>query len=218
MPKINSYYLFFKKLFKDYRTTANAFAKNYNMPGLSATMNKLKNDPDAGVHPETIAKIEKALKIKIDDSKSEITYVRASEAQYLNREIKLYEYPIISQISLGSVMVLLKKENIVDYITLPYDRKENCFAVFVKDDSMSPRIDPGDIVLIDMDLELKNDNIIVALLKNGKQIIRHYKEVSPEIILLHSDNPNYKPITIEKNEIEVIYTIVGTWKNFYGVT
>jgi len=217
MPIKNPYYVFIKKLLKDdFRTTVNGFQERYDISSLSTIMNKLKNNPKKRLHPETISKIETALKIKIDDSNPEnITYKKTEEARLLSAEIQLFNYPIISHIHKGlSMESLVKDHQISGYILLPYNKLENCFAIVVQDDALANKIEQGDVVLADTDLGIEDNNIVITLLKDGRQIIRRYREVAPNIIMLFTDNSNYAPITIQKNEIEAIYKIVGTWKKF----
>jgi SOS-response transcriptional repressor LexA len=216
MPNKNPYYIFIKKLLKDdFRLTVNGFQEKYNLRSLSTIMNKLKNNPKKRLHPETISKIENALNIKIDDSNPEnIIYKKLTEARLLKGDMQLFNYPIISHIHMGLSMESIVKDQTSGYVSLPYYKKGNCFAIVAHDDAMANKIELGDVVLVDMDEPISNDSIVVTLLKDGRQIIRKYREVAPNIIMLFTDNGSYAPITIQKIEIEVIYKIVGTWKKF----
>jgi phage repressor protein C with HTH and peptisase S24 domain len=79
---------------------------------------------------------------------------------------------------------------------------------------MAQKIEKGDIVLADLDVKISDNDIAIALLKDGRHVIRKYREVAQNIIMLFSDNSNYAPITIPKTDIEAIYCLVGTWKKF----
>jgi SOS-response transcriptional repressor LexA len=111
-------------------------------------------------------------------------------------------------------MQSLLKENITGYVVLPYNKKENCYAILITDNSMAQKIEQGDIVLADMDEKVANDSIVIAVLKDGRQIVRRYREVAQNIVLLLADNNDYPVLTINKSDIEVIHAIVGTWKTF----
>ncbi len=124
----------------------------------------------------------------------------------------LNEYPILSRVYAGSSPSLFVAENILDYVTLPYPKKENCFAVVVRGDSMNHKIEEGDTVLADMEKEIYNTDIVIARFKNGEQIIKRYRKINEIEIMFYSDNGNYIPLIKNINEIEAIYRIVGIWK------
>ena len=42
--------------------------------------------------------------------------------------------------------------------------------------------------------------------------IKKYKELPGGTIMLYSSNENYEPIIVPRSEIEVIFRIVGVWK------
>lgn len=161
-----------------------------------------------------IRQLEEGLKIKIDDSNPQkLTYKLTSEIKESAKEtISIHNYPIISQVFAGPSMSMFVKENISEYVNLPYEKKENCFAIRVHGDSMNHKIEQGDVVLADMDKEIVNGCIVIARLKDGKQLIKRYRELEGSIAMFYSDNGNYEPLTVPKTEIEAIYRIVGIWK------
>ncbi|MBS3945281.1 MAG: hypothetical protein KGZ42_07280 [Melioribacter sp.] len=214
MQKINPYYTFIEGLLKDLRITANGFQEKYDIRSFSAIVNKLKNDPAKTLHPETIGKIENALNIKIDDSNpNKITYKKlVPDKEYEELNMKLHSFPVLTKVYAGSAPMMLVNDEISEYITLPYHKKENCFAVIVRGDSMNHIIQEGDTVLADMDKEVINGKIVVARLKNGKQIIKRYRELPGGTVMFYSDNGSYEPLTLPKSEIESLYRVVGIWK------
>ena len=162
----------------------------------------------------TIKRLEQGLNIKIDDRDPEnITYKRnekAQEFQIINTE--LHEYPVVTNVYAGNSPALFQEDNIKEYVQLPYGKKENCFAVKVVGNSMNHIIDEGDLLLVDMDKEISNGCIVVALLKDGKQIIKRYRALTPGEVMFYSDNGNYEPLVLPNGEIEAIYKVVGIWK------
>ncbi len=167
------------------------------------------------VHRDSIRKLQDGLKIKIDDSDPEkLTYRLISEMVKEGnvKTISIFKYPILSQVYAGSSMNLFVQENISDYVNLPYEKNERCFALRVHGNSMNHKIEEGDIVLADMDKEVVNGCIVICRLKDGKQIIKRYRELQNDLAMFYSDNGSYEPLTISKTEIEAIYRIVGIWK------
>jgi SOS-response transcriptional repressor LexA len=178
-------------------------------------MNKLKNNPEKTLHPETIGRIETALNIIIDDSDPEnITYKRLpAQNEYENIDKKIYNYPLITNVYAGDSPSMFVNENITEYVALPYEHQENCFAVKVIGDSMNHIIQENDIILADMSKQIMNGNIVIARLKSGKQMIKRYRQLNNIDAMFYSDNGSYTPLIIPLAEIEAIYKVVGIWKS-----
>lgn len=162
----------------------------------------------------TIKRLEQGLGIKVNNSNpANITYEKVGEKQefqVVNAEI--HAYPVVTHVYAGNSPALFQEDNIKEYVQLPYGKTENCFAVKVIGDSMHHVIDEGDFLLVDMDKEISNGCIVVALLKDGKQIIKRYRAITPGEVMFYSDNGNYEPLVLPNGEIEAIYKVVGIWK------
>ncbi|MEW6041306.1 MAG: S24 family peptidase, partial [Elusimicrobiota bacterium] len=178
------------------------------------TVNRIRRGITISPNQSTIKRLEEGLKIKIDDrDPSNITYKKLiPDKEYEMIDRKLFEYPVLTKVYAGSSPMMLVSEEISEYITLPYEKKENCFAVIVRGDSMNHIIQEGDIVLADMDKEIINGKIVIARLRNGKQIIKRYRELPGDLVMFYSDNGSYEPLTLPKSEIEALYRVVGIWK------
>lgn len=203
---------FLEKLLRDFRLSDYELAK---VAGISApTLNRIRRGETEIPYQNTIKKIEEGLNIKIDDRDPEnITYKKiVPDKEYEETDVKLHTFPVLSRVYAGSSPMMLLNEEIEDYVILPYGKKENCFAVVVRGDSMNHSIEEGDTVLADMDKEVINGKIVIARLKNGKQIVKRYRLLPGDMIMLYSDNSNYEPLIIHKTDIEAIYRVVGIWK------
>lgn len=203
---------FLEQLLKDFRYSTYKLEKKHNIK--SATISKILTGKTKKPSQETIEDLEKVFKIKIDDSNPQnLTYRLTSDIKESAPEtISIHNYPIVSQVYAGPSMSLFVQENISEYVNLPYEKKENCFAIRVHGDSMNHKIEQGDIVLADMDKEVINGCIVVARLKDGRQIIKRFREIEGSVAMFYSDNGNYEPLTVPKAEIEAIYRIIGIWK------
>ena len=177
-------------------------------------IDRWKNGEISKPQRNTIRRLEEGLNIKIDDSDPEnITYKKLpEEKEFEEIETKIHDYPVLSHVYAGNSPDMFIKENISEYVSLPYKKKDNCFAVRVIGDSMNHKIEEGDIILVDMDAEVTNGSIVIARLKTGKQIIKRYRAVSNQNSMFYSDNGNYEPLVVDMKEIEAIYKVVGIWK------
>ncbi len=201
---------FISTLSRDFRLSENEIAQkcNINQP----TINRMARGETNRPYPSTIQLLEEGLKIKIDDSNpNNISYIRLDAEKDYGHKILFFKYPILTNIHAGPSMSFVR-ENGAEYISLPYPKEENCFALRVQDNSMGQFITTGDIILADMDKSVVSGNVVVARLKDGRQFIRRFRELSHNVIMLYSDNGEYEPITIINSEIEAMFSIVGIWK------
>lgn len=170
---------------------------------------------------KVIRDLQEGLQIKIKrDKDGEFSFIKVDDLkQKENVELKFDEiipsnkYPLLSQVFAGGSQAMFIQENIERYEPFSYNKKDNCFVLEVRGDSMKPRIEPNDMVLCDMDKPLANGCIVVVRLRNGNQYIKRYKEINDYQILLYSDNGGYDPMTINRNDIEVIYRVVKIQKS-----
>jgi SOS-response transcriptional repressor LexA len=200
---------FISKLLRDFRLSSPEFETKTGVSNV--TVSNLKTGQTKSPSQNTIKKIEKSLDIVIDDSNPDhITYKRLSNKNELEAIVKTRnEYPLIREVFAGESPMLFIQENISDYVPFYYSKKEGCFAVRVVGDSMNGTITEGDLVLIDMDLDIQNGKLVVARFKDGKQVIKRYKSLPNNMVMLYSDNNNYEPITVPETEIEAIFRVAA---------
>lgn len=162
-------------------------------------------------HRNTLRRLEDGLKINIDDrDPNNITYKKIESNVEFEKEVGLYKYPLVSEISAG-LGTMIKESS--DSVYLPYKKQENCFALKVVGNSMNGIIDEGDTVLIDMDAEVVNGNVVAVLLKDGRAFIKRYRQLEHELVQLYSNNTEYEPVIVKRQDIELIYRAVQIVKN-----
>lgn len=213
MKKVNPYYLFLENLLAELRITANGFQEKYGLRSFSAIFNKLKNDPEKLLHPETIGKIEEALKIRIDDSDIEnITYTRVIEPEKdsgFSGAIGVTTYPVLSEVFAGEPdQIEIEYHGIKENFTY-YESGHRCFALKVNGSSMETTLRDGDTVLVDMDLHPMDGDLVAVKLQNGHQYIKRYHKYNDFIIQLTSDNPEYGVRLIDTKDIAAIHPVVA---------
>lgn len=212
MKKSNKYYIFLENLLKDLRITANGFQEKYDIRSFSTIMNKLKNDPDKKLHPETIGRIEEALKIRINDTNpNHITYTKQTITESdvpFTGVINVYQYPILATVYAGEPE-MLNHEVYDESAAFAYQKeKHNCFALRVNGQSMETTLKDGDIVLVDMNLIPLDGDLVAVRLKNGNQYIKRFYDENHAFVRLTSDNHDYGVRLVDKNDIEAIYPVV----------
>lgn len=98
----------------------------------------------------------------------------------------------------------------MEQIWRPHDVDDpRAFGVKVDGDSMSPKYEDGDIVVVCPQKQVTSGMPVVAKLADGRVLIKRIRYINDHV-LLESINPGYDPIFIKKDEIEFAYKIVWT--------
>ena len=110
--------------------------------------------------------------------------------------------PVIGLASAG--VGVIAEEMILgwQYVDDEFDN-ENCFWIKIAGDSMSPKIDDGDLVLIQREVDIEDGDIVVAVVDRQDGFIKqvHFEE---NILTLHSFNPYYPDMVFKGNEIKQV--------------
>jgi repressor LexA len=121
--------------------------------------------------------------------------------------------PIVGQVAAGSPV--LAEENIEGSIAIDRSflkRPDEAFALKVKGDSMiNAGIFEGDMVIVSPVMEVKNGEIIVAMI-NGEVTVKNFEKKN-NIIQLNPENERYQPIIVtEEDQFSVVGKVVGVFR------
>jgi phage repressor protein C with HTH and peptisase S24 domain len=83
----------------------------------------------------------------------------------------------------------------------------NGFGVEVAGDSMVPKYEDGQVVMVDTRKRPVSGDYAVIGLMNGEKYVKRYREAGG-LILLESVNPLYPPIAVQPHEVRFAYKIV----------
>ena len=161
-----------------------------------------------GVHESSINKYEKGL-VDIPLSKiSELARVlKVTEAYLMGWEEKSEQPPQGLQIPvLGTVAAgipISAVEDILDYeeIPLSWESQGEFFALRIKGDSMQPKMDDGDVVIVRQQSDANSGDTVIALV-NGDDATCKKLQKTENGIMLVSTNPNYLPMFFTNKEIQ----------------
>lgn len=129
----------------------------------------------------------------------------------VNDESTAIHIPVYDRVAAGIPIEAL--ENIVDYEEIPESWPGEYAAVRVKGDSMSPRIQDGDVIIVRIQSDASSGDIVVALV-NGedatvKKLIKHDNGIvlqpfnpAYESMFFSSDQANKIPVTIWGKVVE----------------
>jgi transcriptional regulator with XRE-family HTH domain len=124
--------------------------------------------------------------------------------------IKPKTIPLISMAQAGE---LVSYEDVYDYDgVIAYDgRDPRAFAVRIRGDSMAPQYSEGTIAICYPSQKPRNDNLVITKLKDGAVLFKRLQIAEGEMIL-HSMNPNYRPLRYTERDLVWIYPVGLTQK------
>lgn len=119
--------------------------------------------------------------------------------------------PIVGQVAAGQP--ILAEQNIDSYFPIPleYIPKNDAFILKVKGDSMiNAGIFSGDQVLVESTQDVKNGDMVVALIEDSATVKTYYKENG--YIRLQPENDSMDPIIV--NDCTILGKVFGVYR-FY---
>ncbi len=85
---------------------------------------------------------------------------------------------------------------------------DNAFALIVEGDSMSPRINSGDIVIISPNTPVENRGIGAVSLDGGERTLKRIIYLDNDSVLLQPENQNHAPMVCPKNRVSIIGKVI----------
>jgi repressor LexA len=122
--------------------------------------------------------------------------------------------PVLGEVAAGNPLTIYP--DAIDSIELPTIARmpKDSFLLRVKGDSLKDAyIFSGDIVIVNPNLQPGNGQIVVAVLDDAAVVKRFYKKRNE--IELVSENPEYKPIIIDKKyqNFKIIGIVIGIYRS-----
>ncbi len=129
----------------------------------------------------------------------------------LSSNVMLMEIPVLSSIPAGKTTAIFYPEHVDRYVTVDNLRDRGAFALVVKGNSMSPRIEEGDIVVVSPKQEPRSGDICVVRV-NDEDVLKKVK-IDDNYVHLIPLNTLYEPLTVRKTDVSVIWKVVKVIKN-----
>lgn len=121
--------------------------------------------------------------------------------------------PILGEVAAGNPLAIYPDS--IDTVELPTIAHvpNDSFLLKVKGDSLKDAyIFTGDIVIVNPSVQAENGQFVVAVLDN-EAVVKRLK-IKKDVIELHSENPEYEPIIIEKNysNFQLVGVVIGVYR------
>ena len=122
--------------------------------------------------------------------------------------------PVLGEVAAGNPLTIYP--DAIDSVELPTIARmpKDSFLLKVKGDSLKDAyIFTGDVVIVNPNAEAQNGHIVAAVLDDAAVVKRVYKK--RDRIELHSENPEYEPIIIDKNYsgFKLVGVVVGGYRS-----
>jgi len=95
-----------------------------------------------------------------------------------------------------------------DYIDRGEVTDPNAFALIVDGDSMSPRINSGDIVIVSPNTPVENRSIAAVSLDDDDRTLKRVIFISDDSVLLQPENEDYSPTVFPMEKVRFIGRVV----------
>ncbi len=92
------------------------------------------------------------------------------------------------------------------YVSLPDVMDLNAFALKVEGDSMSPRLKPGDIIIISPNRQWESGDIVVLKVEEEVSVKRIFQKETT--LVLQSFNPESTPLILPVNEVQILGKVI----------
>jgi repressor LexA len=122
------------------------------------------------------------------------------------RKSRFVDLPLISAVPAGKVATLFHPDYVDDYVTVDDVKDPQAFALKVKGNSMAPRIEDGDVVIVSPVQEARNGDICVIRV-NGEDTLKKVK-LEGNYIHLIPLNPEFEPVTVKRKEVNFVWKVV----------
>ena len=127
------------------------------------------------------------------------------------RRVKLVRIPMLSSVPGGKPNLIFHPDHIEKYITVDDVKDANAFALKVDGDSMSPRIEDGDVIIVSPKREVRNGDICVIRVNDEDTL----KKVNFENGYVHLVplNHHYDPVSVKKKDVAFVWRVVKVIKS-----
>ena len=154
--------------------------------------------------------------IKVPNAQALVKLSRAlnTTADYLlsGTPIRPDRIPLLSKIPGGSPISFSDGEYPAGFGEEYVDRGDvtdpNAFALIVEGDSMSPRINSGDIVIIAPNTPIISRSIAAVTIRNEDHTLKTVMFLNNGKVLLQPENDNYDPIVLDKNDVKFVGRVI----------
>jgi repressor LexA len=125
--------------------------------------------------------------------------------------VSLVEIPLLSTVPAGKTNAMFYPDHVDRYVTVDNLKDRSAFALVVKGNSMSPKIEDGDIVVISPQQDVRTGDICVIRV-NDEDVLKKIK-IDDHYVHLIPLNTDFEPLSVRKKDISFMGKVVKVIKN-----
>lgn len=167
-----------------------------------STVRKWETGYIANMKRDKISLLAKVLQMSPSEFISSDTADITSNISAIIPPEKIHQIPVYATVSAG--LGALAEDEVIEYIPMvienPYDIPDT-FGLKVRGDSMYPKIEDGDIIVIRKQESVDSGTVAVVLLDGEEGLVKKV-EYGKDWIVLHSFNPEYQDKRFEGAEVQ----------------
>ena len=156
---------------------------------------------------DTLMKLAKSLNVSVDYLLGLVDDPEARlSGEVSNSSLKPQkEIPILGKVAAGTGVPA--EEDIIGYTSVDQSEAAD-FALTVTGFSMFPKLLDGDVVFVRKQPVARNGQMVVVRINGQEGVIKYFQKRS-DMVILTSENPEYKPIKINKDRWDAECAIIG---------
>lgn len=147
--------------------------------------------------------------IKTQNEPADAKYLSFTPPTY--KRVKLTTLPLLASVPGGVPRISFEREHAEKFITVDNINDPNAFALEVRGNSMAPRIEDGDIIVVSPHTNARSGDICVVRV-NDEDTVKRIK-IEKDVVYLIPLNPEYEPIAVKKRDVSFIWKVIKVIKN-----
>jgi len=127
------------------------------------------------------------------------------------KKVTLVSLPLFASVPGGTPSHIFHPEQAERHITVDDIRDPEAFALEVKGNSMAPRIENGDIIVVSPTHEVKSGDICVVRVDEEDTVKRI--KIDEQFVHLIPLNPEYEPMLVRKRDVTFMWRVIKVIKS-----
>ncbi len=127
------------------------------------------------------------------------------------KKVELVSLPLLASVPAGALSQRFHSDHADRYVTVDNVRDPNAFALEVKGNSMAPRIENGDIIIVTPKLEVRSGDICVVRVEEEDTVKR--VKIDEQFVHLIPLNPEYEPMVVRKRDVSFMWRVIKVIKS-----
>ena len=121
----------------------------------------------------------------------------------VSKSSKAHRIPVFGKVAAGLPIEMV--EDIIDYEEIPatWGDPSDFFCLQIKGDSMKPKIEEGDVVVVHKQADADTGSVVIASINGEEATCKKLRKTDNGIFLMPTNN-DYEPMFFSNDEIELL--------------